>query len=64
MHGRVPKWKQEAATMRAEMGAPPEANPWTHKKSLRGVPDQPRIRELVDLAYMDMHVMKTPQSRK
>ena len=50
----LPRWRSEAKKIREGIGAPPHARPWTEGKGfqLRGVADQARALEIIDLATL------------
>ena len=49
------KWRQQAAALRAQLDLPDTGRnkaPWSSCHRLQGLPDRPRVKEIVDLAYL------------
>lgn len=46
------EWRRQSATMREKYKVSPEYSPWSSQARLRGLTDNPRTRDLVDLAWI------------
>ena len=48
---KLASWRVQSANLRDKLKVPSDASPWTSTAACRGVPNLPRTRDTLDLAF-------------